>query len=101
MYILILPAFGAISEMVQTFARKKLFGYHAMVFATVIIGLVGFIVWMHHMFVTGAPLDAQLFFMYATMFVAVPTGIKVFNWVTTLFKGSISFETPMLFTLGF
>jgi cytochrome c oxidase subunit 1 len=100
-YILILPGFGVISEVIPTFSRKKLFGYAAMVYATVMIALLGFVVWVHHMFVTGAPYAAQLFFMYTTMLVAVPTGIKVFNWVATIFKGSISFETPMLFALGF
>ncbi len=100
-YILILPGFGVISEVIPTFSRKSLFGYHAMVYATVMIAVVGFVVWMHHMFTTGAPFVAQLFFMYATMLVAVPTGIKVFNWLATLFKGSITFETPMLFAIGF
>jgi cytochrome c oxidase subunit 1 len=100
-YILILPGFGVISEVIPTFARKKLFGYTAMVYATAMIGILGFVVWMHHMFTTGAPYEAQLFFMYATMLVAVPTGIKVFNWVATIYRGSISFETPMLFALGF
>lgn len=100
-YILILPGFGVISEIIPTFARKPLFGYRFMVYATVLIAVVGFVVWMHHMFTTGAPIAAQLYFMYATMLVAVPTGIKVFNWVATLVKGSITFETPMLFALGF
>lgn len=100
-YILILPGFGIISEIIPAFARKPLFGYRAMVYATIAIALMGFLVWVHHMFTTGAPINAQLFFMYATMLVAVPTGIKVFNWVATLYKGSISFETPMLFALGF
>ena len=100
-YILILPGFGVISEVIPTFARKKLFGYHSMVYATVFIALIGMLVWMHHMFTTGAPFVAQLFFMYVTMLVAVPTGIKVFNWVATIFKGSLTFETPMLFALGF
>ena len=100
-YILILPGFGAISEILPTFSRKPLFGYRFMVYANVTIALLAFLVWMHHMFTTGAPLFAQLFFMYATMLVSVPTGIKVFNWLATLYKGSISFETPMLFALGF
>ncbi len=90
-----------ISEIIPTFSRKKLFGYRFMVYATALIGIVGFVVWMHHMFTTGAPFAAQLYFMYATMLVAVPTGIKVFNWLGTLFRGSITFETPMLFALGF
>ncbi len=100
-YILILPGFGVISSIIPTFSRKPLFGYHAMVYATVIIALLGLVVWVHHMFTTGAPMDAQLFFMYATMLISVPTGIKVFNWTATIFKGSLSFETPMLFALGF
>lgn len=100
-YVLILPAFGVMSEIIPTFSRKKLFGYRAMVYATCVIAFLGFIVWAHHMFTTGVPLGAKLFFMYTTMLVAVPTGIKVFNWVATMFKGSISFETPMLFAIGF
>ncbi len=100
-YILILPGFGVISEVIPTFSRKVLFGYRFMVYATASIAIVGFVVWMHHMFTTGAPYAAQLYFMYATMLVAVPTGIKIFNWLGTLFKGSITFETPMLFALGF
>lgn len=100
-YILILPGFGVISEIIPTFSRKLLFGYRFMVYATVVIAILGFIVWGHHMFTTGAPLASQLYFMYATMLIAVPTGIKVFNWVATLFKGCITFETPMLFALGF
>lgn len=100
-YILILPGFGIISEIIPTFSRKKLFGYRFMIYANVCIALLAFLVWMHHMFTTGAPFDLQIFFMYTTMLVAVPTGIKIFNWVATLYKGSISFETPMLFALGF
>lgn len=100
-YILILPAFGVISEILPTFARKRIFGYHAMVYATASIAGLSFVVWAHHMFTTGIPLGAELFFMYATMFIAVPTGIKVFNWVATIFKGSLTFETPMLFAIAF
>jgi cytochrome c oxidase subunit 1 len=100
-YILILPGFGVISQIIPTFARKKLFGYVSMVYATIMIAVLGFLVWMHHMFTTGAPFGAQLFFMYVTMLVAVPTGIKVFNWVATIYRGSLTFETPMLFALGF
>lgn len=100
-YVLILPAFGIISEIIPTFARKRLFGYHAMVYATMSIAIVSYFVWAHHMFTTGIPLAAELFFMYVTMLVAVPTGIKVFNWVATIYKGSLTFETPMLFALGF
>ncbi len=100
-YILILPAFGVISEIVPTFARKRIFGYTAMVLATASIAGLSFIVWAHHMFTSGIPLGAELFFMYCTMVIAVPTGIKVFNWVATIFKGSLTFEAPMLFALAF
>lgn len=100
-YILILPGFGIVSEIIPTFSRKKLFGYNFMVFATAAIAFLSFIVWAHHMFVAGISLGAQLFFMYATMLIAVPTGIKVFNWVATMFRGSLTFETPMLFAIAF
>lgn len=100
-YILILPAFGVMSEIIPTFSRKKIFGYHAMVYATASIALLSFVVWVHHMFTTGVPLAAQLFFMYCTMLIAVPTGVKVFNWITTMYRGSLSFETPMLFAIAF
>lgn len=100
-YILILPAFGIISEVIPTFARKRLFGYHFMVYATVAIAILAFLVWAHHMFAAGITLYAEMFFMYATMLIAVPTGVKIFNWVATLYRGSITFETPMLFALGF
>jgi len=100
-YIMILPAFGIISQILPTFSRKPLFGYASMVYATSSIALLSFIVWAHHMFTTGLPLAALLFFMYATMLIAVPTGVKVFNWVATMFKGTLTFETPMLFTLAF
>lgn len=100
-YILILPAFGVMSEIIPTFSRKPLFGYHFMVYATIAIALVSFVVWAHHMFTTGMPVAGELFFMYLTMLVAVPTGVKVFNWITTMFKGALTFETPMLFAIGF
>jgi len=100
-YIMILPAFGVISEILPTFSRKPLFGYSAMVYATASIAFLSFIVWAHHMFTVGMPLAGQLFFMYATMLIAVPTGVKVFNWVSTMWKGSMTFETPMLFAIGF
>lgn len=100
-YILILPAFGIVSEIIPTFSRKKLFGYHFMVYAIAAIAILSFIVWAHHMFTTGIPLGAELFFMYSTMLIAVPTGVKVFNWVATMFKGSLTFETPMLFAVAF
>ncbi|WP_018718689.1 cytochrome c oxidase subunit I [Arhodomonas aquaeolei] len=100
-YIMILPAFGIISEIVPTFARKPLFGYASMVYATASIAFLSFIVWAHHMFTVGMPLAGELFFMYATMLIAVPTGVKVFNWVATMWRGAMTFETPMLFAIGF
>jgi cytochrome c oxidase subunit 1 len=100
-YILILPAFGIVSTILPTFARKPLFGYSSMVYATASIAFLSFIVWAHHMFTVGMPLAGELFFMFTTMLIAVPTGVKVFNWVATLWRGSISFETPMLFALAF
>lgn len=100
-YIMILPAFGIISEVIPTFARKKLFGYSSMVYATASIAILSMIVWAHHMFTTGMPVTGQLFFMYATMLIAVPTGVKIFNWVATMWRGSMTFETPMLFATGF
>ncbi len=99
-YILILPAFGIVSQIIPTFSRKPLFGYDSMVFATAGIAFLSFIVWAHHMFTVGMPLAGELFFMYATMLIAVPTGVKVFNWVATMWRGSITFETPMLFALA-
>ncbi|CAA0124659.1 Cytochrome c oxidase subunit 1 [BD1-7 clade bacterium] len=100
-YVLILPAFGIVSSVIPTFARKKLFGYHNMVHATIAIALLSYIVWAHHMFTAGMPLSAELFFMYTTMLIAVPTGVKIFNWVATIWRGSLSFEAPMLFSLAF
>jgi cytochrome c oxidase subunit I len=100
-YIMILPAFGVVSEIIPTFSRKPLFGYDAMVYATASIAFLSFIVWAHHMFTVGMPLAGQMFFMLSTMLIAVPTGVKVFNWTATMFKGSISFEPPMLFSLAF
>lgn len=100
-YIMILPAFGAVSAIIPTFARKPLFGYTSMVYATASIAFLSFVVWAHHMFVVGIPVTGELFFMYATMLIAVPTGVKVFNWVTTMWEGSLTFETPMLFAVAF
>jgi len=100
-YIMILPAFGIISHIVPAFARKKLFGYTSMVYATASIAILSFIVWAHHMYATGMPVTGQLFFMYATMLISVPTGVKVFNWIATMWRGSMTFETPMLFAVGF
>jgi cytochrome c oxidase subunit I len=100
-YIMILPAFGIVSTIIPTFARKPLFGYASMVYATASIAILSFIVWAHHMYSVGMPVAAQLFFMYATMLIAVPTGVKVFNWIATMWQGSMTFETPMLFSIGF
>ena len=100
-YILILPAFGMISEIIPAFSRKRLFGYASMVYAAGSIAIISFIVWAHHMFATGMPITGQLFFMYATMLVAVPTGVKVFNWIATMWRGAMTFEAPMLFAVGF
>ena len=100
-YILILPSFGVVSSIIPTFARKPLFGYASMVYATGAIAFLSFIVWAHHMFTVGMPLAGELFFMFATMLIAVPTGVKVFNWIATMWRGSMTFETPMLFALGF
>jgi cytochrome c oxidase subunit 1 len=100
-YIMILPAFGIVSEVIPAFSRKRLFGYSSMVYATGSIAILSFIVWAHHMFATGMPVTGQLFFMYATMLIAVPTGVKIFNWIATMWKGSMTFETPMLWAIGF
>jgi len=100
-YILILPAFGIFSEIISTFSRKRLFGYSSMVFATVLIGFLGFMVWAHHMFTTGLGPIANSIFAVATMAIAVPTGIKIFNWLFTMWGGSIKFTTPMLYAVAF
>jgi len=100
-YIMILPAFGIISQILPAFARKPLFGYASMVYATASIALLSFIVWGHHMFTVGMPAAGNLFFMYATILISVPTGVKVFNWISTMWRGSMTFETPMLFAIGF
>jgi cytochrome c oxidase subunit 1 len=100
-YVLILPAFGIVSEVIQAFSRKRLFGYRSMVIATASIGILACLVWGHHMFSTGMSVGAELFFMYMTMLVAVPTGVKMFNWIATMWGGALSFETPMLFAVGF
>jgi cytochrome c oxidase subunit 1 len=100
-YIIAIPAFGVVSQVIPAFSRKPLFGYASMVYATASIAVLSFVVWAHHMYTVGMPVTGQLYFMYATMLIAVPTGVKVFNWVATMWKGSLTFETPMLFAIGF
>lgn len=100
-YIIILPAFGVISTIVPTFSRKRLFGYSSMVYATGSIAFLSMIVWAHHQFTVGMPLAGELYFMYATLLIAVPTGVKVFNWTATMWRGSLTFEAPMLFSIAF
>src|SRR6185295_12369048 len=98
---MILPGMGIVSEVVPCFARKKLYGYKFVAFSSLGIAMVGFSVWAHHMFVAGISMYSALIFSSLSFFVAVPSAVKVFNWVATLYKGSISFEAPMLFCLGF
>ncbi|MGL4235478.1 cytochrome c oxidase subunit I [Tabrizicola sp.] len=100
-YIIIIPAFGIISQVIATFSRKPIFGYLPMVYAMVAIGVLGFVVWAHHMYTAGMSLTQQSYFMLATMVIAVPTGIKIFSWIATMWGGSVTFETPMLFAFGF
>ncbi|MBA4323822.1 MAG: cytochrome c oxidase subunit I [Rhodobacter sp.] len=100
-YIIILPAFGIISQVIATFSRKPIFGYLPMVYAMVSIGVLGFVVWAHHMYTAGMSLTQQSYFMLATMVIAVPTGVKIFSWIATIWGGSVSFETPMLWAFGF
>ncbi len=100
-YIIAIPAFGVVSQVIPAFSRKPLFGYASMVYATSSIAILSFIVWAHHMYTVGMPVAGQLYFMFATMLIAIPTGVKVFNWVATMWRGSLSFETPMLFSIGF
>ncbi len=100
-YILILPAFGIISQIISTFSRKPVFGYLGMAYAMVAIGVVGLVVWAHHMYTVGLSLDTQRYFVFATMVIAVPTGVKIFSWIATMWGGSISFRAPMVWATGF
>jgi cytochrome c oxidase subunit I len=100
-YIIILPAFGIISQVVSTFSRKPVFGYLGMVYAMAAIGVLGSIVWAHHMYTVGLSLNAQRYFVFATMVIAVPTGVKIFSWIATMWGGSISFRAPMIWAIGF
>ena len=100
-YIMILPGFGMVSQVISTFSKKPVFGYLGMAYAMVAIGVVGFVVWAHHMFTTGLSVNTKMYFTAATMVIAVPTGIKIFSWIATMWGGSLTFKTPMLWAIGF
>ena len=100
-YIIVIPGFGIISHIIATFSRKQIFGYLPMVYAMVAIGVLGFVVWAHHMYTVGMSLTQQSYFMMATMVIAVPTGVKIFSWIATMWGGSVEFKTPMVWAMGF
>src|SRR5207253_1890386 len=100
-YILVLPAFGIFSEIISTFSGKKLFGYKGMVYATCAIMVLSFLVWLHHFFTMGSGANVNAFFGITTMIISIPTGVKIFNWLFTMYRGRVQMTTPVLWTLGF